>query len=115
MPVTSLDHLYAETHHWDETVAFWHGLGFEFVSRWGEEGHRAGRLESGAAAVVVAEVPLGQPAAFTAFFRLDDADDFQPGSAVDVVAPLEDTHWGTRWLRVADPDTRVYALEATED
>jgi len=32
--------------------------------------------------------------------------------AVDVISPLENTHWGTRLIRVRDPDGNLYALEA---
>jgi len=28
-----------------------------------------------------------------------------------VVTPLSHTHWGSRWIRVADPDGRVHPLE----
>ena len=28
-----------------------------------------------------------------------------------VVLPLEATHWGTRWMKVQDPDGRVFVLE----
>ena len=88
MGVTGIDHIYAETADWDATVAFWHGLGFEFTSRWGDEGHRAGRLESGTAAVVVAEIPAGQEPDSSVFFHLDDADSFVPDASVEIVAPL---------------------------
>ena len=112
MAVTDLDHLYIETHDWEASVSFWEGLGFSFASRWGSSGHRAGRLESAAAAVVLAEVSADQSPGFNAFFRLDEADDFAMGPGVEVTTPLEDTHWGTRWIRVRDPEGQVYSLEA---
>jgi hypothetical protein len=115
MGITGIDHLYAETVDWDSTTAFWHGLGFEFASRWGDEGHRAGRLECGAAAVVIAEIPVGRNPEFTVFFHLDDVDSFDVDATVEVVQPLEDTHWGTRWIRVADPEGRVHALESPKE
>jgi len=104
-----IDHLYSETNHWEASVAFWEGLGFAFEEQWGSEGHRAGRLRSNEALVVLAEVD-GAPAA-NVFFAVDSVDDFLPRTGVDVVTPPEDTHWGTRWLRVRDPDGRIYALE----
>lgn len=107
MAVTSLDHVYLETNHWDASAAFWAGLGFAFAEQWGSEGHRAGRLTSGSAAIVLAEVATDPE--FTLFFGLADPE------AVDVdavVAPLRATHWGTRMLRVRDPEGRVHALEA---
>jgi len=104
-----IDHLYAETRHWEKSVAFWEGLGFSFEERWGSEGHRAGRLRCNEAAVVLAEV-TGEPAA-NVFFSIESAEAFDPGAGVEVTTPPEATHWGTRWLRVRDPDGRVYALE----
>lgn len=113
MPIRALDHLYVEVHDWDGAVAFWRGLGFEFVDRWGSEGHRAGRLEVEHAAVVLAEVDHDAEPAFNAFFELTDADGMELPDAVDIETPLNPTHWGTRWLRVRDAHGRVYALEET--
>ena len=105
-----IDQLYAETRHWDDSVAFWEGLGFAFEERWGSEGHRAGRLRCNDARVVLAEVAEGTPAS-NVFFSVDSADGFEPGPGVEVTTPPQATHWGTRWLRVRDPDGRIYALE----
>ena len=104
-----IDHLYSETNHWEASVAFWEGLGFSFEEQWGSEGHRAGRLRCNEAQVVLAEMD-GEPAA-NVFFAIDSADGFETGSGVPVVTPPEDTHWGTRWLRVRYPHGRTYALE----
>ena len=112
--VRALDHLYLETRSFDAAVAFWEGLGFKVAERWGDEGHRAGRLVSGAAAVVLAE---GRAPAQVVHFRvpagsLDALAAALDGNAqVKVVTPVETTHWGTRWLRVQDNDRRIYALE----
>jgi catechol 2,3-dioxygenase-like lactoylglutathione lyase family enzyme len=105
-----IDHLYAETRRWEESVAFWEGLGFRFEEQWGSDGHRAGRLRAADARVVLAEVDDGTPA-LTVVFDLNDADSFEPGTAVEVTARLAATHWGTRWIRVRDPDGRSFALE----
>ena len=110
MGISHLDHLYAETRHWERSVDYWEGLGFAFIQRWGEAGHRAGRLEAGKAAVVLAEVAPDVDPALNVFFRLEDADTFTPPDG-SVVTPLEATHSGTRWIRVMDPDGRVNALE----
>jgi len=112
VPIRGIDHLYTETRDWEASAAFWEGLGFSFVSRWGSDGHRAGRLEAGDAAIVLAEIPDGTPQS-SVFFDLVDADGFTPGAAVTVSTPLEPTHWDTRWMRVTDPDGRVHALEET--
>jgi hypothetical protein len=108
MGITRIDHLYAETIHWEDSVEFWKGLEFSFVDQWGTKGHRAGRMECNEAASVLTEIETGEPA-FDVFFALDDAD-----AATDlpgVVTPLSHTHWGSRWIRVANPDGRVHPLE----
>ena len=105
-----IDHLYSETVHWGASVAFWEGLGFSFEEQWGSDGHRAGRLRCNDAIVVLAEV-ASEPAS-TVFFSVASVDSIDPGEGVEVVGGPEDTHWGTRWLRVRDPDGRVYAIEA---
>lgn len=106
--ITRIDHLYAETKDWQASVDFWRGLGFSFVDEWASDGHRAGRLECGAAALVLAEITEGEPA-FNVFFDLEDAD--TTGELPGVITPLSNTHWGTRWMRVADPEGRIHALE----
>ena len=111
MAITALDHIYVETHDWSASSAFWEGLGFEFQDRWGGDGHRAGRLQAGSANVVLAEVAGDQETAFNVFFDLEDADDFDPSTRVDVSTGLSDTHWGTRWIRVRDPEGRTFCLE----
>lgn len=110
MGITGLDHVYAETTDWEAALEFWQGLGFEVAETWGDDGHRAGRLTAGDAAVVLAEVD--RDPAFNVHFALADADSFEPGESVTVTTPLTDTHWGTRWIRVQDGDGRTYALES---
>lgn len=113
--IQKVDHIYVETSHWDAAVAFWNGLGFEFAEQWGEDGHRAGRLCRADAAVVLAEAPEN-PVRPTVHFHVEDAaalnERVTGNDAVKVTTPLEDTHWGTKWIRVEDPDGNVYALEA---
>jgi catechol 2,3-dioxygenase-like lactoylglutathione lyase family enzyme len=110
--ITGIDHVYAETADWDSSVAFWEGLGFTFAERWGSGEHRAGRLVCGEATVVLAEIaPEAQPPALAVHFALEAAATFEAAPPVRVVTPLEPTHWGTRWLRVADPDGRIHVLE----
>lgn len=113
MAVTAIDHIYVETREWEASVEFWRALGFEIVESWGSEGHRAGRLEAGTAVVVLAEVGPDATPAFNVFFDLVDADAYRPGSAAEVVTPLEPTHWDTRWIRARDPEGRIHCLEET--
>jgi catechol 2,3-dioxygenase-like lactoylglutathione lyase family enzyme len=114
--VRALDHLYLETRSFDAAVAFWQGLGFRLAEQWGGEGHRAGRLVSGSAFIVLAE---GRAPAQVVHFRVPPGSLDALAATLDgnpqlkVVTPVEATHWGTRWLRVQDSDRRIYALEET--
>jgi hypothetical protein len=110
--IQGIDHLYVETRSFEQGVAFWQGLGFELEAQWGSDGHRAGRLKAGDAEIVLAE---SDSPIVTVHFRVDDAakasEQVSTSSAVKVQRPLEQTHWGTRWLRVSDAEGHVYALE----
>jgi catechol 2,3-dioxygenase-like lactoylglutathione lyase family enzyme len=112
--VEDLDHLYMESPQFEATIAFWRSIGFEVAAEWGEDGHRACRLTSNEAVVVLAEGEAPVPP--TVHFGISAPEAMQERLAadehVDVVTPLEDTHWGTRWIRVRDPDGNVYALES---
>ena len=111
-----IDHGYVETRHWDRAVAFWTALGFEFRERWGDEGHRAGLLARGDARIVLAECGAGGPQRATVHFHVPDLEAVTAravaAGAVDVETPLGPTHWGTRWMRVRDPDGNLWALES---
>ena len=116
MSVGGLDHVYVETRAFDRAVAFWKALGFAVESQWGEEGHRACQLVSGKARVVLAEPAAGAaPQGPTVHFALAGAEAMQArlaGAAdVEMLTPLSPTHWGTRWIRVADPDGHTWVLE----
>jgi len=102
-----LDHLYRETTKWDASVAWWMALGFSMVEQWGEEPHRAGKLQRDEASVVLAEVdPSTQPAG-SVFLATSDIEAVATRAGVEVV----DTHWGTRMVSVTDPDGRTYNFE----
>jgi len=120
MSVTGLDHIYVETRAFERSIAFWQALGFSVADSWGEGDHRACRLSAGSAWVVLAEAGAGHdPQRATIHLAMTDADalDVKLGSAdaVDVISPLEDTHWGTRCIRVQDPAGNLYVLEARKD
>jgi len=109
--IDGIDYLYVATRQWDRSVAFWSALGFTLVSQWGEEGHRAGRLEAGAAAVVLAEAGANDVPTSTLYFTSADVDGMTLGPEVDVVSRPTETHWGTTLMRVRDPDGNVYAVQ----
>ena len=117
MSVTKIDHMYVETKSFERAVAFWETLGFELERSWGEGDHRAGLLRAGDAAVVLAEVGASHdPQRPTFHFAIEDAEALDrrlaDSEAVEVLAPLESTHWGTRWIRVRDADGNLHCLEA---
>ncbi len=66
--------------------------------------------------IVLAEA-LQEPVAPTVHLQMGDAESLSArliaSEAVEVSTPLEATHWGTRWIRVTDPDGHTYALEET--
>jgi hypothetical protein len=103
----TLDHLYRETNHWSDSVAWWGSVGFTFVEQWGAEPHRAGRLECGTAVVVLAEVPASSSPTSSVFLATDDlaALSRRTGEATT------DTHWGTTMVSLTDPDGRTYNFE----
>ena len=107
MPRIDLDHLYRETHHWVDSVAWWSNLGFTVTEQWGEEPHRAGSLRKDDAVVVLAEVPGDATPGQATFLATDDVDAVSRRTGVPVV----DTHWGTRMVSVTDPDGRTYNFE----
>ncbi len=113
MGITGIDHLYVETRSFAKASAFWEGLGFKFAAKWGEDGHKAGMLICGGAKIVLAEA--SKPCPVTVHFAIEGADamnvELKKRKGVRVTTPLEDTHWGTRWIRAADPDANVFALE----
>ena len=105
-----LDHLYRETVDWEASVAFWERLGFTFLEQWGSQPHRAGRLTSGEASVVLAETDSRAPS-HSVFVNVDDLDAVAVRTGVAAV----DTHWGTRMVSLNDPDGRTYNFEPRSD
>ncbi len=102
-----LDHLYRETVHWEDSVAFWSVLGFDFVEQWGSKPHRAGRLVNGGASVVLAEVDDKDTPSSSTFLSTPSIETL----AIATHTPVVDTHWGTRMVTLTDPDGRTYNFE----
>jgi catechol 2,3-dioxygenase-like lactoylglutathione lyase family enzyme len=100
--IDRIDHLYVGVTDFAAALAFWRSLGFAVVDTWGEGGHRAARLASGAAAVVLAET---ETPVVTVHFG---------GTGLETLgAPVEPTHWGTRWAHLTAPDGAVFVAEET--
>jgi catechol 2,3-dioxygenase-like lactoylglutathione lyase family enzyme len=112
MGIVHMNSLYIETRSFDKSQAFWEALGFRLAAEWSDEGHKAGRLEAGPCTIILVE---DESPEVTVHFRIDDADSYvqrvAARSAVRVETPLERTHWGTRWMRVQDPDGNTFVLQ----
>ena len=69
------------------------------------------------ALIVLANSASDSPATPTFHFAISNAEELNKtliaDSNIEVETELEDTHWGTKWIRVRDPDGNVYALEDT--
>lgn len=102
MSIDGIDHLYVGVTDFDAALAWWRSLGFGVVAEWGGDGHRAARLASGSAAVVLAETD--EPVVTVHFGGVD---------LESLGAPVEDTHWGTRWAHLTAPDGAVFVAEDT--
>ncbi len=116
MTVLGFDHIYVETHHYTQAKQFWQALGFVLADEWGEADHRACRLTCGNTAVVLAKAAGATAVTPTIHFATSDPGQLErqlsASPAVAVSAPLTETHWGTHWMRVRDPDGNEYVLEA---
>lgn len=116
-PAGRIDHAYVETRTFDRTLSFWKALGFDVRQSWGGAGHRAAIVQRGDSRIVLAEcAPTDAPQRATVHFDAPDLDAVAAAAGaardlVDVATPLADTHWGTKWLRVRDPDGNLWAFE----
>jgi len=110
MSTEGIEAVFLETHNWGKTAKFFTELGYELEF---DTGHNSGQLRNGDSPwIFVAEVPADQETAIRLVFKTPDPDGFQPGSAVEVVTPFEDTHYGTKEMTVRDPDGRLWNLQA---
>ena len=118
MHIDAIDHIYVETADYDAARAFWTQLGFSAESEWGDGDHRAGKFVCGTAAVVLATAHgTAKPCGPTVHLHVEQTAQAQKAlDAADGIRVLvrdEPTHWGTRWIRVADPDGNEWVLEQT--
>lgn len=108
MPIDGVRSIYIETHNFGKAAAFWKALGFEhFLDLGGASG--GFRAAEGGTYLFLEEVPEERTLACEPYFNIAGSTSF--GSAVDVVTPLEKTHWDTRLMEVRDPDGRSWKLE----
>jgi hypothetical protein len=100
--------IYIETHNFGKAAAFWKALGFEhFLDLGGSSG--GFRAADGGAYLFLEEVPEDRPLGTEPYFNITGGADFGP--PVEVVKPLEATHWETKLMEVRDPDGRTWKLE----
>ncbi|MGH3204992.1 MAG: hypothetical protein ACRDOA_21265 [Streptosporangiaceae bacterium] len=108
MPTEGIEAVFVETHNWGKAAKFFQALGFELEF---STDHNSGQLRNGDGPYVfVAEVPEDQEPGLQVVFKLGDA--FRPDPVLEVVTPLEDTHYGTKVMTVRDPDGRLWTLQA---
>ncbi|MFD5391415.1 VOC family protein [Streptomyces sp. NPDC127074] len=110
MATEGIEALFLETHNWGKAARFFQALGYELEF---ETGHSSGQLRNGDGPYVfIAEVPEDREPQTQVVLKVPDADAFRANSAVEVVTPFEDTHFGTRLMTVRDPDGRLWSLQA---
>ncbi len=110
MTTEGFEAVFLESHNWGKAAKFWQALGFELEF---DTGHESGQLRNGSGPYVfVAEVPESKQPDLRIVLKVADADAVQLDPAVEVVAPFEDTHYGTREMTVRDPDGRLWILQA---
>jgi uncharacterized glyoxalase superfamily protein PhnB len=110
MSTDGIEAVFLETHNWGTAAKFFQGLGFdlEFATD-----HNSGQLRNGdGPSVFIAEIPEDRQPGVRMVLKVADEDAFRPGPGVEVVAPFEDTHYGTREMTVRDPDGRLWSLQA---
>jgi hypothetical protein len=109
MTTEGIEAVFLTTHNWGKAAKFFQGLGFELDF---ETDHSSGQLRNGDGAYVfIAEVPATEVPQAQVVLKLVDPDAVLADPAVEVVSPLEDTHWGTREMIVRDPDGRTWTLQ----
>src|SRR4051794_32402586 len=110
MTTEGIEAVFLETHNWGKAAAFWQALGYTLEF---DTGHSSGQLRNGDGPYVfIAEVPQTRTPNLQVVLKVADADALALGSAVEVVTPFADTHWGTREMTVRDPDGRTWSLQA---
>lgn len=115
-------HLFITPGDFDASVAFYRDvLGWSVTDTWGGNGSgRGASLSGGAVKVVIAEkhaegaadegLGSARPNVHLDIHDVDKRFDNLPKGA-HVVREPEETHWGTRWFVVKDPDGNLIAFE----
>ncbi|MEU7139890.1 VOC family protein [Nocardia sp. NPDC046473] len=110
MTTNGIEAVFLETHNWGKAAKFFQALGYELEF---ETDHDSGQLRNGDGPYVfIAEVPKNKTPGMQLVLKATDTEAIATDSAVEVVTPLEETHYGTREMTVRDPDGRLWTLQA---
>ena len=121
--IDRFNHLYIKPADFDASLAFYRDvLGWVVTENWGGSGAERGAvLSGGGMKIVLAERaaesrdPGGGAEGTRPQVHLDihdvDARFRELPKGMHVVVEPEDTHWGTRWFVVRDPDGNLIAFE----
>jgi len=108
-------HLFIAPGDFEASLRFYRdSLGWTVTNTWGDNGAvRGAVLSGGGVEMVIASdpaYPTGRPILHLDIHDIDARFKALP-KGVKVVTPPEDTHWGTRWFVVRDPDGNLIAFE----
>ena len=124
MAADRFDHLFIAPGSFDASLQFYRNvLGWTIEYEWGRDGEpRGASLSGGEVNLVIAEQHTTEDHSWshgisstrpTAHLVVDDLDSryAQLAASGAVVVPPEQTHWGTRWFVIRDPDGNLIAYE----
>jgi catechol 2,3-dioxygenase-like lactoylglutathione lyase family enzyme len=123
MTTDRFDHLFIAPSSFDESFVFYvEELGWRVVSSWGDESAPRGAvIEAEGIRVVLAESHTASDSSWSGYtdtrrpvihIAVPDVDvrHRELSGHLRVLVPPEDTHWGVRWMLVADPDGNVISF-----
>ncbi|MGZ3791075.1 MAG: VOC family protein [Bdellovibrio sp.] len=126
--MAKFNHVFIAPQDWDETFNFYHEiLGWDLGPSWGEKGKepRGAYLKSKEGmTVVIAEKHETDDNSWTQGFNghrptihlevenIDKVFEALP-KGTHIISSPQDTHWGTRWFLVKDPDNNIIAFNST--
>lgn len=113
--VDRFHHVFIAPADFDKSLRFYRdALGWTVTRSWDDNGSvRGAVLSGGGVEVVIAsepDFPKGRPVLHLDIHDIDARFKMLP-KGTTVVTPPEETHWGTRWFVVRDPDGNLIAFE----
>ncbi len=109
MTTEGIEAVFLTTHNWGKAARFFQSLGYDL--EFATDGSCQLRNGDGPY-VFIAEVPANQEPGMQLVLKTKDTEAVSLDPVVEVVTPLEDTHYGTREMTVRDPDGRLWTLQA---